>query len=334
MVKTIINELEKKAAANPKKVVFPEATDSKILQAAKLALDNKIAEPILVGSVEEIITAAKEANVDISGMKLVSNENLELNSHYAEEFYKENQIFSIKKLNRVLKKPLYFAAMMVHKGDADAMVAGITNTTSDVILASQVIVGLQEKVSTVSSLFLMEIPHFNGPEGNLIVLSDGGVCQSPNPEELADIALTTADTTQALLGWEPRVAMLSYSTMGSAVSEDTKAVVEALNIAKKKNSQLKIDGEFQLDAAIVPEVAKKKVPQESEVAGNANILIVPDLNTGNILYKSIQRFANAKAYGPFLQGFKKTISDLSRGSSVDDIYGVTIMAVVRAQTLL
>lgn len=236
MKQDIMNELENKAVANPKRIVFPEATELRILKAAKLALDNKIADPILVGSIEEIITIASQADIDISGMKLVSTENVELNALYAEEFYKENQIFSIKKLNRILKKPLYFAAMMVHKGDADAMIAGVTNTTSEVILASQVIVGLQENVSTASSLFLMEIPNFEGPEGNLIVISDAGVCQSPNTEELADIALTTADTTEALLGWEPRVAMLSYSTMGSAVSADTKAVIEALNIAKKKKT--------------------------------------------------------------------------------------------------
>lgn len=326
-----MENLESAAKNRPQRVVFPEATETNILEAAQLAYKNGIAIPILVGSPEQIINAAKNADINIQSMKIISNENDEVIEQFAEDFYKENQFYSQKKLHRLMKKPLYFAAMLVHRNEADAMIAGYSYTTSDVIMASQTIVGLKENISVASSIFLMDIPNFQGPEGNLIVLSDGGVCQSPDSQELADIALTTADTTVSLLNWEPRIAFLSYSTDGSAVSETTQKTVDAIAIARSKSNQLKIDGEFQLDAAIIPEVAKKKVRRESEVAGKANILIVPDLNSGNILYKSIQRFANAKAYGPFLQGFNRTISDLSRGSSVADIYGVLIMAVVCAQ---
>lgn len=328
-----MSELVSKAQQAPKKVVFPEATEPKILHAAKKALDTRIAKPILVGSVEEIKKVANTENIDISNMVLVSNEDDNIIATYANDFYKENQIYSLKKLNRILKKPLNFAAMMVNRGEADAMIAGLVHTTADVILTSQIIIGMQEGISVPSSIFLMNIPNFEGSEGNLIVLSDGGVCESPSSEELADIAITTADTVNSLFGWEARVAMLSYSTKGSAESGMTSKVINALNIVKEKKPRLKIDGELQLDAAIVSDVAAKKVGAESEVAGKANILIVPDLNVGNIVYKAIQRFAKADAYGPFLQGFSKTVSDLSRGSSVEDIYGVITMAVVRAQSL-
>lgn len=333
MILDIMSQLEKKAKSCPKKVLFPEAQNPIILKAAKKALDNKIASPILVGSPTKIREASNKADVDINDMTIISNDDECLIGTLAEEFYIENQIFSVKKLNRVLKNPLYFAAMMLHRGQADAMVAGIDNTTADVILASQVIVGLQKGISVPSSIFLMNIPSFEGSEGNLIVLADGGVCEDPNPSELADIAITTAQTTEALLGWEPRIALLSYSTKGSVESDATKKVIDALNFAKERQPNLLIDGELQLDAAIVPEIATKKVGSDSPVAGKANILIVPDLNVGNILYKGIQRFAKADAYGPFLQGFAKTVSDLSRGSSVEDVYGVIIMAVVRAKSL-
>jgi len=329
----IMEELIRKGQAEPKRVIFPESAEPKILLAAKKALDSGIAKPILVGDINEIQKISLDKNIDINGMRIVSNSDETLVRSCIEEYLNKECIFSEKKLTRMAQTPLNLAAMMVNKGEADAMIAGLVHTTADVILASQSLIGLQEGISTPSSLFLMNIPGFDGPEGNLIVLSDGGVCESPSISELADIAITTADTVSGLLNWEPRVAMLSYSTKGSVKGEKPNFVLSALKEIKERKPNLKVDGELQLDAAIMPEVASKKSPDNTEVAGRANILIVPDLNVGNILYKSIQRFAHADAYGPFLQGFSKTISDLSRGSSIDDIYGVIAMAVVRAQTL-
>lgn len=327
----IMAQLEDRAKENPLVVVFPEATEVNILKAVEKVFKRKIAIPILIGDDYNINKVARENHIDITGIRIQSNLNSEINSKYIQSFYSKNQMFSEKKLSKWMNNTLYFAAMMVAENDADAMVAGYTHTTADVILASQFIIGLEDGINVASSIFLMDVPDYEGSEGNLIVLSDGGVCESPSSAELADIAITTADTTYALLNWEPRIAMLSYSTKGSATSAATEKVTDALVQVRDRRPDLIIDGEFQLDAAIVPKVAAKKVGGDSPVAGKANILIVPDLTAGNILYKAIQRFAHAKAYGPFLQGFKKTVSDLSRGSSVDDIYGVIVMAVVHAQ---
>jgi phosphate acetyltransferase len=213
------------------------------------------------------------------------------------------------------------------------MVAGLAHATQDVILASMTFIGMQEGITTPSSLFLMQVPGFEGSQGELLVFADCGVAVDPDAEELADIALTTAHTVRALLGWEPRVAMVSFSTRGSGESESVNKVLEALRLAKEREPDLLIDGEFQVDAALVPEVAARKVQGDSPVAGRANVLIFPDLDAGNIAYKCVQRLAKGDAFGPFLQGFAKTVSDLSRGSSVADVVGVATMASVHAQGL-
>jgi phosphate acetyltransferase len=192
---------------------------------------------------------------------------------------------------------------------------------------------MREGISTPSSIFLMRVPGFEGPQGELMVFADCAVAVAPDAGELAEIALTTAHTVRALLGWEPRIAMLSFSTRGSGEGESVDTVLEALRIAKERAPGLAIDGEFQLDSAIVPAVAARKVPEGSEVAGRANILIFPDLDAGNIAYKAVQRFAKADAFGAFLQGFAKTVTDLSRGASVTDISGLATMASVHAQGL-
>lgn len=325
MTTNIIEKLESSFNSSQRKIVFPEATEPKILAAAKKAFDKKIMQPVLVGDITEIMSVAEKEQIDITGMELIPVDNEERNSNLANEFYKVSQTYSVKKLNRLMKNPLYLAAMLLQNKTVDGLVAGLTYTTAEVILACQFIVGLAEGTSIASSFFIMDIPNYEGPEGNLIILADGGVCENPDAEELASIAITTAYSAKNILKWEPRVAMLSYSTKGSASSEDTKFILSTLELAKEKAPDLKIDGEFQLDAAVRPDVAKKKVKDCSEVAGIANILILPNLTTGNILYKSIQTFAGAKAYGPLLQGFNAPISDLSRGSSVEDIYGVIVL---------
>jgi phosphate acetyltransferase len=223
--------------------------------------------------------------------------------------------------------------MMVRQSDADAMVAGLAHATEDVIMASELIIGMQEGASTPSSFSLMEIPGYVGAEGNLLIFADAAVNPDPTPQQLADIAIATARSAKELLGWEPRVAMLSFSTKGSAMHPLVDKVIDAVKIIRERELTLLVDGELQADAAIVPEVASKKIKETSSVAGKANILIFPDLGAGNISYKLVQRLAKATAYGPVLQGFAKPVSDLSRGATLEDIIGATTMVVVRAQGL-
>jgi phosphate acetyltransferase len=215
--------------------------------------------------------------------------------------------------------------------EANCMVAGLSHTTGEVIMASELIIGLSEGISTVSSMGIMDIPGYEGPEGSLLAIADCAVCPAPGSNELADIAISTADTVKSLMDWEPRVALLSFSTKGSAGHERVDMVLKALEIVQKRRPDILIDGELQLDSAIVPEVAARKIPGGSPVAGRANVLIFPDLESGNIGVKLVQRFAHAVAYGPLLQGFAKPVSDLSRGAPVEEIIGAITMAVIRAQ---
>jgi phosphate acetyltransferase len=250
---------------------------------------------------------------------------------FVSEYAKINPDFPASALKRMLKAPLHFAVMMVKLEEADCMVAGLSHTTGEVIMASEMIIGLQEGISTVSSTGILLIPGYEGPEGNLLGIADCAVCPAPDSKELADIAISTADTLHSLMGWEPRVALLSFSTKGSASHDRVATVLKALEMVRERRPDLLIDGELQLDSAIVPEVAAKKVRGDSPVAGRANILIFPDLNAGNIGVKLVQRFAKGVAYGPLLQGFAKPVSDLSRGAPVEEIVGAVTMVAVRAQ---
>ncbi|MFS1026835.1 phosphate acyltransferase [Enterococcus casseliflavus] len=319
-----MKELENKAVNNKMKIMFVEGENENIIKAAAKSLKREVCTPMLVGRYEVILDTCTKLGINCSDFTIVNSDLYDTES-WVEEFYSENTIYSKKKLTRLLKNPLYFSMMALKYNKCEGVIGGIDYTTSEVVMAGQIILGLEDNVSTVSSYFIMDIPNYQSKVGSLIVLSDGGVCVDPTSEELGDIALTTAKSVKQILGWEPRVAFLSYSTDGSGMSEQTNKIVEALEYSKKKAPNLCVDGEFQLDAAISPEVASKKVKRKSSVAGQANILILPDLNSGNILYKGIQRFAGAKAYGPLLQGFKKPLYDLSRGSSVEDIYGVIVI---------
>ncbi|HXK77616.1 MAG TPA: phosphate acyltransferase [Oscillospiraceae bacterium] len=330
-MKSCIETLEEKAKSNPQRVIFPEGGDTGILTAASMIVSRGVAYPILIGDPDEIRTAAKQGGISLDGIELRRPASEETISVWAEKYAADGGELSAKAISRRLTKPLYQGAAAVQYGKADAMVAGISCTTGDVIIASQIMIGTAPGIKTPSSFFLMEIPGYKSAEGNLIIFADCGVCPEPTPDELADIAIATADSAKNLLGWEPRVAMLSFSTKGSSEHEAVDNVLAGLEIIRKREPQLAVDGELQLDAAIIPSVARRKVPGESSVAGRANILIFPDLNAGNITYKAVQRFAWANAYGPFLQGFAKPVSDLSRGATPEDIVGVTIMSVVRAQ---
>ncbi len=229
-----------------------------------------------------------------------------------------------------MPNPLYFAMAMEAVGDVACTFAGIETTTEEVILAGQTLIGLADNISTISSLGIFNIPGFEGSEGTLLGFGDSAVCTNPDAEQLASIAIAACDTLQGLLGWEPRCALLSYSTSGSGNGPLVDKVLEALKIANERRPDLAIDGEFQLDAAINPAVAAKKVKRESRVAGRANIIIWPDLNVGNIGVKLVQQFAHADAYGPMLQGFKKIVCDCSRGAPISEIVGNIAISAVRA----
>lgn len=331
MSSDFIKKLQEKAKADPKKVVFPEAMEEKILQAARQFLDIGMGYPILVGDPEKVSSKAESIGVSLDGITVVGHTDEKKIEEFVSEYAKIDPGFPASAVKRMFKSTLSFAAMMVKLGEADCIVAGLSHTTGEVIMTCEMIIGLQEGISTVSSMGIMSIPGYEGPEGDMLGIADCAVCPAPNPNELADIAISTADTASRLMDWEPRVAMLSFSTKGSAGHDRVDDVLKALEIARERRPDLLIDGELQLDSAIVPEVAAKKIDGESPVAGKANILIFPDLNAGNIGVKLVQRFAKATAHGPLLQGFAKPVSDLSRAAPVDEIVGAAIMAVVCAQ---
>lgn len=330
MASVFMENLIVKAKQNPKSIIFPEADNIKVLQAARRAMELGVAFPILVGNKEIINAFAEENSVSTDGFRFVDNADEEAVAAVVQKYLSISTELSEKTLIRKSKDPLYFAAACVKVGDADCLAAGNTYTTGEVILASQMMIGMQEGIETISSLGIVEAPGFEGPNGNLLGITDCAVCQNPNAGELADIACASADTIKNLLGWDPKVALICFSTDGSGQHEITEKVVEAVKIANTKRPHLDIDGEFQLDAAINPNVAARKVKRESKVAGKANIIVFPDLNAGNIGVKLIQAFGKALAHGPLLQGFAKPVTDFSRSAPVEEIVGNLVMLVLKA----
>jgi phosphate acetyltransferase len=333
MAPDVMAMLRERAVASPQRIVFPESTEENIIRAARQLADAGIARPILLGSPAELVEAAGGFGIVLDGIEIVDISDENVRTNLVQECSALLPDISAKSAERKFRSSLNIGSFLVAAGRADAMVAGLAHATQDVILASMTFIGMREGISTPSSIFLMRVPGFDGPEGELMVFADCAVAVAPDACELADIALTTAHTVRALLGWEPRIAMLSFSTRGSGEGDSVALVLDALRIAKERDPNLAIDGEFQLDSAIVPSVAARKVPGDSFVAGRANVLIFPDLDAGNITYKAVQRFAKADAFGAFLQGFARTVSDLSRGASVADIVGLATMASVHAQGL-
>jgi phosphate acetyltransferase len=329
----VMAALRERAREAPQRIVFPESTEESILRAARQVLDEGIGLPVLLGNPDELAELAGGFGVALGGIEVLDVSDETIMARLAEDCSALPLGISAKSAARKFRSSLNIGSFLVGAGRADAMVAGLAHATQEVILASMTFIGMQENISTPSSLFLMRVPGFDGSEGELVAFADCGVAVDPDARELADIALTTTHTVRALLGWEPRVAMLSFSTRGSGESASVDKVVEALRLVKERQPSLLIDGEFQVDAALVPDIAARKVQGDSQVAGRANVLIFPDLDAGNIAYKCVQRFAKADAFGPFLQGFAKTVSDLSRGSSVADVVGVATMASVHAAGL-
>lgn len=328
---SVLDQIYLRAKENPRKVAFPEAMNEKMMQAAYETGKEGYIIPVLVGNGSEIREAARERGYEESVFTIVDISEEEYKKTLIDKYVALPQtILKEKALNRRMQNPLYYAMVMQAVEEADVTFAGIDNTTGDVLLAGQMIIGLKEGISTVSSIGLCDIPGFSGSEGSLLAIGDSAVCTNPDANQLADIAISACDTVRALLEWEPRCAMVSYSTLGSGQGELIDKVVEAVRLANEKRPDLAIDGEFQFDAAISPAVAEKKVKRESKVAGKANVVIWPDLNVGNVGVKLIQQFGHADAYGPMLQGFSKVVCDCSRGAPVSEIKGNIVISAVRA----
>ncbi|MEG1286555.1 MAG: phosphate acetyltransferase [Clostridium sp.] len=328
----LMKKLWNAAKADKRRIVLPEGEEERTLSAAEKIHQLELAYPILVGDDEKIHSKAKELGVNLEGIEIVNPEKSERLGEYIKEFYelRKNKGMTMEKADRIVRDPLYFGTMMVKLDDADGMVSGAIHTTGDLLRPGLQIIKTTPGVSVVSSFFIMMVPGSKYGEEGMLLFSDCAVNPNPNYEQLAAIAIATADTAKRLCNIEPRVAMLSFSTMGSADHETVDKVRKATELAKELRPDLLIDGEMQLDAAIVEKVASQKAPN-SKVAGKANVLIFPDLQSGNIGYKLVQRFANAEAIGPMCQGFAKPINDLSRGCSDDDIVNVVVLTAVQAQ---
>lgn len=307
----VIEVIREKAKQNPKRIVFPDAGDERILEAIKYIEKEKIAIPYLL-----------------------THDNLdsEKQEEFANLFFQRKQVkgISLEESRELMENTLYYASMMVRYGHADGFVAGSTFTTSSVIKAALNCLELDRRFGTISSCFIMAVPNCSYGENGVFIYADCGVIPYPTSEQLANIALSSGYFTKEVLGFSPRVALLSFSTKGSAEGRWVDKIKEAVTIAKSKTAEFAIDGELQADAALVADVAKRKLG-DSEVAGKANVLIFPNLDAGNICYKLTQRLANARAVGPIILGTVQPCSDLSRGCNVDDIIDCTAVTVVRAQ---
>lgn len=329
---TLIQKLTEDAKACERKarVALPECEAAKTLQAARRVADDGIGIPVLVSPADIIRATAEEAGVDLTGMQIVDTSDADALEELASRFMDAGKprMLSAKGIRRKLKNPMWWAMVMEELGDVDCTFCGHVNTTGDVLMCAQMTIGLAEGVDVPSILALVETPGFEGPEGGVICLTDCGLNPEPNASELASIAISAADGVRSIMGWEPRVGFLSFSTKGSGAGQSVERVREALDLVHERRPDIAADGELQLDAAIDEAVAAKKVGGASEVAGRANVLVFPDLNSANIAVKLVQRFAKGAAYGHTLNGFAKPVADSSRGATVDEIVGDIAMLVL------
>lgn len=327
-----LEQITQRAKADIKTIVLPESTDIRTIKATAMILEQGIANVVLIGNENDIKKLA--GDIDISKAKIVDPLNFDKFDDYADTFFEMRKAkgVTLEQARETMKNPLFFGVMMVKKGEADGMVAGAINSTANTLRPALQILKTAPGVNLVSSFFIMVVPDCEYGEKGTFVYADCGLVENPNEQELAEIAIASAKSFQSLVQAEPKVAMLSYSTYGSAKSVLTEKVVNATRIAKEKAPELALDGELQADAALVYSVGKSKAP-DSKIAGEANVLVFPDLNAGNIAYKLTQRLAKAEAYGPVTQGIAKPVNDLSRGCSAEDIVGVVAITAVQAQNV-
>ena len=329
---SFIEDIKNKAKQNIKTIILTESEDKRVLEAAQKVKKEGFANIILIGNEGEANKLAKENNIDISGIPVINPQTSDKFEEYANAFYELRKAKGMTedKAREMLKDNMYFGTMMVKMGDADGLVSGACHSTANTLRPALQILKTAPGTKLVSAFFLMVVPNCNYGESGIFIFGDSGLVENPTADELSEIAISSSKSFEQLTGKESKVAMLSYSTYGSAHSELTEKVVEATKLLKEKMPNLICDGELQLDAAIIPEINASKAPG-SPLKGEANTLIFPNLDAGNIGYKLVQRLAKAEAYGPLCQGIAKPVNDLSRGCNSDDIVGVVAITAVQAQ---
>ena len=327
-----INSIKERARQNMKTIVLPEASDARILKAAEIALNEGYANIVLLGNHETVANVARENGIDISKATVIDPIESDRREAYAERLYelRKEKGMTLEQAQELVKDEVHYGMMMLKCDEADGLVSGAIHSTSDTLRPALQILKTAPGTKLVSAFFLMVVPDCEYGENGVFVFGDCGLNQNPTAEELVEIAYSSSKSFELLVGKESRVAMLSYSTKGSAKSELTEKVINATELVKATYPEMKVDGELQLDAAIVPSVGASKAPG-SEIAGTANTLIFPDLDAGNIGYKLTQRLGKAEAYGPLCQGIAKPVNDLSRGCSAEDVAGVIAITAVQGQ---
>ena len=331
---TFIETIKEKARKDIKTIILPESEDLRVLEGAAKVLKEGFAKIILIGNEEEVRKRANENNIDLTKAKIINPKTSEKYEEYVNQFYelRKSKGMTLEKAKETLLEPIYFGMMMVKQGDSDGLVSGACHSTANTLRPALQILKTAPGTKLVSAFFAMVVPNCKYGENGVFIFGDSGLVENPTAEELSEIAISSSKSFHQLVGKEPKVALLSYSTYGSAHSELTQKVIDATKLLKEKEPNLICDGELQLDAAIVPEIAASKAPG-SPVAGKANTLIFPNLDAGNIGYKLVQRLAKAEAYGPLCQGIAKPVNDLSRGCNSDDIAGVVAITCVQAQDM-
>ena len=330
-----IDSIKNRAKQEIKTIVLPEAEDLRTLKATQIALKEKYANIVLVGNEEIIKQKAQENNVNIEGAIIINPQTSENYEKYVQLLYelRKNKGMTIEQAKELVLNPVYFGMLMVKDEEtkADGLVSGAAHSTADTLRPALQILKTAPDTKLVSAFFVMVVPDCKYGDNGTFIFGDAGLNENPNPDQLSEIAISSSKSFAQLVQKEPKVAMLSYSSHGSAHSELTEKVIEATNLLKEKEPNLIADGELQLDAAIIPEVAASKAPT-SPLKGEANVLIFPNLDAGNIGYKLVQRLGKAEAYGPLCQGIVKPVNDLSRGCSAEDIAGVIAITAVQAQS--
>ena len=331
---SFIEEIKNRAKEDKKTIILPEAEDKRVLEAASKVIKQGFAKVILLGDEEKIKEDSSKNKIDLDGVDIINPLTSDKKEEYKRKLYelRKNKGMTLEQAEELLKEPIYFGMMMLkdENSRADGLVSGAAHSTANTLRPALQILKTKPGTKLVSAFFVMCVPDCEYGENGTFIFGDSGLNQNPTADELSEIAISSSKSFEQLVRKEAKVAMLSYSTKGSAKSELTEKVIEATELVKEKETNLMVDGELQLDAAIVPEIAASKAP-DSPLKGEANVLIFPDLDAGNIGYKLVQRLAKAEAYGPLCQGIAKPVNDLSRGCSADDIVGVVAITAVQAQ---